>query len=121
MVIQVLGWKLQGDWLREVLGLYLAVEISREVRWNGYDWVGVNRSVSGEAAVSSIISSTGNKMVVCIQLDLLDLKSVRKFADDVTKKEKKVDILVNNAGIAKHPKVSATRVTHRTQVWEWLE
>jgi len=66
--------------------------------------LGCRNKQRGEAAVSSIISSTGNKMVVCIQLDLLDLKSVRKFADDVTKKEKKVDILVNNAGIAKHPK-----------------
>ena len=61
--------------------------------------------LSGEAAVSNIISSTGNKMVVFMQLDLLDLKSVRKFADDVNKKEKKVDILVNNAGIARQPKV----------------
>ena len=41
-----------------------------------------------------------------MQLDLLDLKSVRKFADDIAKKEKKVDILVNNAAMAKHPKVS---------------
>ena len=41
-----------------------------------------------------------------MQLDLLDLKSVRKFADDIAKKEKKVDILVNNAAMAKHPKAS---------------
>ena len=62
--------------------------------------------IAGEAAVASIISSTGNKNVVFIQLDLLDLKSVRKFADDVIKKEKKVDILINNAAMAKQPKVS---------------
>eukprot|EP00091_Calanus_sinicus_P008815 TRINITY_DN21030_c0_g1_i1.p1 TRINITY_DN21030_c0_g1~~TRINITY_DN21030_c0_g1_i1.p1 ORF type:complete len:200 (-),score=45.96 TRINITY_DN21030_c0_g1_i1:331-930(-) len=61
----------------------------------------------GEAAVTNIISSTGNKSVIFMQLDLLDLKSVRKFADDVAKKEKKVDILINNAAMAKHPKTSA--------------
>ena len=43
-----------------------------------------------------------------MQLDMLDLKSVRKFTDDIAKKERKVDILVNNAAIAKHPKVSLT-------------
>ena len=63
-------------------------------------------NIAGEAAVASIISSTGNKNVVFMQLDLLDLKSVRKFADDVTKKEKKVDILINNAAMAKQAKVS---------------
>ena len=62
--------------------------------------------IAGEAAVASITSSTGNKNVVFIQLDLLDLKSVRKFADDVIKKEKKIDILINNAAMAKQPKVS---------------
>ena len=56
--------------------------------------------------VNDIISSTGNKSVIFMQLDLVDLKSVRKFADDVAKKEKKVDILVNNAAMAKAPKVS---------------
>jgi len=61
----------------------------------------------GEAAVNNIISSTGNKNVVSMQLDLLDLKSVRKFADDVAKKEKKVDILINNAAMVKQPKANS--------------
>merc|ERR1719244_3574 len=57
----------------------------------------------GEDAVKEISRCTGSDKVVFYQLDLLDLKSVRKFADEVTKKEKKVDILINNAAICGYP------------------
>ena len=33
-------------------------------------------------------------------LDLLNLQSVRQFAEEIGKKVDKIDILVNNAGVA---------------------
>lgn len=50
-----------------------------------------------------IIDSTGNREVYMMELDLADLKTVRKFAEDINNKEKKLDILVNNAGIGSAP------------------
>ncbi|KAB7498436.1 hypothetical protein Anas_12704 [Armadillidium nasatum] len=47
-----------------------------------------------------IVSSTGNKNVVCRHLELSDMDSVRKFAKETIEKEKKIDVLVNNAGMA---------------------
>ncbi|KAL7636580.1 UNVERIFIED_CONTAM: hypothetical protein RMT77_013357 [Armadillidium vulgare] len=46
-----------------------------------------------------IVSSTGNKNVICRHLELSDLESVRKFAKETIEKEKKIDVLVNNAGM----------------------
>ena len=34
-------------------------------------------------------------------IDMLNLKSVRAFAEEINKTETKVDILVNNAGVSK--------------------
>ncbi|RXG54975.1 Retinol dehydrogenase 11 [Armadillidium vulgare] len=45
-----------------------------------------------------IVSSTGNKNVICHHLELSDLDSVRKFAKETIQREKRIDILVNNAG-----------------------
>jgi len=87
----------------------IGLETGRELARRGARVIlGCRNKQRGEAAVTNIISSTGNKNVVFMQLDLLDLKSVRKFADDVAKKEKKVDILINNAAMAKQPKTSSS-------------
>mgnify|MGYP000202218409 FL=1 len=51
-----------------------------------------------ERAADDIRKSTGNGNVVVYQLDLASLKSVRKCADEVKTKEKRLDILINNAG-----------------------
>ncbi|KAB7498437.1 Retinol dehydrogenase 13 [Armadillidium nasatum] len=45
-----------------------------------------------------IVSSTGNKNVICHHLELSDMDSVRKFAKETIQREKRIDILVNNAG-----------------------
>nr|CAD7594681.1 unnamed protein product [Timema genevievae] len=47
-----------------------------------------------------IISSTGNSSVVVKKLDLSSLESVRQFANDVNRSEKRLDVLVHNAGYA---------------------
>ena len=51
-----------------------------------------------ERAADDIRKSTGNGNVVVYQLDLASLKSIRKCADEVKSKEKRLDILINNAG-----------------------
>lgn len=69
--------------------------------------LGARNRKRGDDAVRDIVRSTGNKEVYCILLDLLDLKSVRTFAEELGRKEKKVDILVNNAGIVDRPNAKA--------------
>jgi len=87
----------------------IGLETCRELARRGARVILAARSRQrGETAVSAIISSTGNKNVFFMQLDLLDLKSVRKFADDITKKEKKVDILINNAAMIKQTKTGSS-------------
>ncbi|KAL7636581.1 UNVERIFIED_CONTAM: hypothetical protein RMT77_013358 [Armadillidium vulgare] len=46
-----------------------------------------------------IVSSTGNKNVICRHLELSDMDSVRKFAKETIQREKRIDVLVNNAGM----------------------
>ncbi|KAK9874731.1 hypothetical protein WA026_005546 [Henosepilachna vigintioctopunctata] len=54
-----------------------------------------------EASRKKIIEHTGNTNIFTKQLDLSSLQSVRKFASEIIKDEKKIDILVNNAGIGR--------------------
>lgn len=61
--------------------------------------IGCRSRARGEQAVKKIIASTGNKHVEMMDLDLADLQTVKKFAEDFCLKEDRLDILVNNAGI----------------------
>ena len=45
-----------------------------------------------------IIAISSNKNIACYHLDLSSLASVRQFANEVIKNEKRLDILINNAG-----------------------
>ncbi|XP_001627101.2 retinol dehydrogenase 14 [Nematostella vectensis] len=54
---------------------------------------------SAEKAASEIRYKVPKAEVVCRFLDLNSLISVRKFAEDVMREEKRLDILVNNAGV----------------------
>lgn len=51
-----------------------------------------------ERAAEEIRKSTGNNNVAVYVLDLASLKSVRRCAGEVIRKEPKLDILINNAG-----------------------
>ncbi|XP_034969671.1 retinol dehydrogenase 12 [Zootoca vivipara] len=57
----------------------------------------------GEAAAHEIITKTGNQQVIVKKLDLCDSKSIRAFAEDFLKEEKKLHILINNAGVMMVP------------------
>lgn len=52
----------------------------------------------GNNAVDDIQRLSGSTNVSVVQLDLASLKSVRKFAEEIHKTEKRLDILINNAG-----------------------
>ncbi|KAI5693515.1 hypothetical protein M8J75_000498 [Diaphorina citri] len=47
-----------------------------------------------------IVAETGNDSVVVKKLNLSSLQSVREFAADINRTEKKLDVLINNAGMA---------------------
>ncbi|KAJ2941249.1 hypothetical protein O0L34_g3447 [Tuta absoluta] len=53
-----------------------------------------------EEAISDIIKTTGNTQIEYRYLDLSKFSSVRQFAEDFNRAEKRLDILVNNAGVA---------------------
>ena len=50
------------------------------------------------AAADDITRISGSKEIYVRQLDLASLKSVRTFAENIKKTEKRIDILLNNAG-----------------------
>ena len=64
-----------------------------------------------KAAADLITNVTGSKDVTIKHLDLASLKSVRSFAEDINKNEKKLDILINNAG-KYHTIIDLMRSTH---------
>ncbi|CRK97376.1 CLUMA_CG010766, isoform B [Clunio marinus] len=53
----------------------------------------------GEAALKEIKLASESRNVHFLQLDLASLDSIRQFAIEFHKKEKKLDILINNAGL----------------------
>lgn len=50
--------------------------------------------------LDEIIKETGNENVIVKKLDLSSQKSIREFAEEILKTEKKLDVLVHNAGMA---------------------
>ncbi|XP_048479149.1 retinol dehydrogenase 11 [Plutella xylostella] len=52
----------------------------------------------GAAARDLLAAATGNQDVHYRPLDLASLASVRQFADNILKTEKRLDVLINNAG-----------------------
>lgn len=47
-----------------------------------------------------IVGDTGNKNVLVVKLDLSSFESIRQFAAEVIRTEKKIDVLVHNAGLS---------------------
>jgi retinol dehydrogenase-12 len=54
----------------------------------------------GQAAVAAIAAATGSDAVSFLQLDLADLASVRRSAQEFTGRGEPLHVLVNNAGLA---------------------
>ncbi|KAM8712072.1 hypothetical protein ACLKA7_012574 [Drosophila subpalustris] len=62
--------------------------------------MGVRDPDSAKSAVGAIVDLGQTKgQLICEQLDVGDLKSVRSFAQRIAQKYPKIDVLLNNAGI----------------------
>jgi NAD(P)-dependent dehydrogenase (short-subunit alcohol dehydrogenase family) len=53
----------------------------------------------GEKAKAKILAQNANADLLVMQIDLSDLSSVKRFADEFNEKFDKLDILINNAGV----------------------
>jgi len=62
--------------------------------------LGCRSLAKGEAAVAAITAATGNDQVRLLLLDLADLASVRKAADEFLRLGEPLHVLINNAGVA---------------------
>jgi NAD(P)-dependent dehydrogenase (short-subunit alcohol dehydrogenase family) len=61
--------------------------------------IAVRNPDKGNKAIKKIKSRNSNTRAEVMILDLADLESVNKFAEDFNKKYKRLDLLINNAGV----------------------
>ncbi|KAL5560261.1 hypothetical protein UlMin_036472 [Ulmus minor] len=62
----------------------------------------------GEAALSKIQSTTGNKNVHLEVCDLSSVRDIKSFASRFSSKDEPVHVLVNNAGLLEHNRVTTS-------------
>ncbi len=65
--------------------------------------VAVRNEVKGDAAVEKIKVENPNADIQVMFVDLANLESVHKFAENFKKKFEKLDLLINNAGVMNPP------------------
>jgi len=78
----------------------IGLETARDLASRGARVImGCRNRDRGERAVKDVITSTGNSMVEMVELDLLSLESVRRFAQEISARPEPLHILINNAGM----------------------
>ena len=78
----------------------IGLETARELAQRGAILViGCRSKTRGEAAVADIITTTKNSRVEMLELDLLSLTSVHKFAEEVDARPEPLHLLIKNAGM----------------------
>jgi len=78
----------------------IGLETARDLAKRGAQIiVGCRSRQRGEAAVKEIINTSGNSKVEMVELDLLSLASVRRFAQAVAARPEPLSLLINNAGM----------------------
>lgn len=70
----------------------------------------------GEAAVEDVKKLSGNDKVEFMQLDLMSLESVRKFAEEFKARGLPLHSLINNAGIMALPERTPTKEGFEAQI-----
>jgi retinol dehydrogenase 12 len=78
------------------IGYATARELARR---GGRVHLGCRSLAKGEAAVAAITDATGSDQVRLLLLDLADLASVRKAADEFIRLGEPLHVLINNAGV----------------------
>lgn len=82
----------------------LGFETAKALAQKGADVVLACRSESkGEAAKTAILTEYPEAKVIVMALDLMDLSSIKSFAQMFTKNYSQLHILINNAGIMTSP------------------
>ena len=78
------------------IGMWTVIGLARE----GYRVIFTSRNPNkGEQALEQIKRESGSDDVQCLQLDLADFDSIRKFADEVLAECPRIDVFVANAGL----------------------
>ncbi len=82
----------------------LGVETARVLAGRGARIISVVRDeAKGEAAAAEIRKSVPNANIEIAVLDLFDLDSVKRGADEIAKRCARIDLLINNAGVMACP------------------
>ncbi|KAG9120559.1 hypothetical protein FRC07_003899 [Ceratobasidium sp. 392] len=66
---------------------------------NAKVYLAARNKTKAEAAIDWLKQETGGKTAVFLELDLADLASVRRAADDFKSQERELHVLFNNAGV----------------------
>jgi NAD(P)-dependent dehydrogenase (short-subunit alcohol dehydrogenase family) len=78
----------------------LGFEAVKMFAWKNAEVILASRDKQrGEKAKRTILREVPKAKINVMNLDLADLKSIRKFAEDFSKQFQKLDILLNNAGV----------------------
>jgi len=82
----------------------IGFEAVKEFSAKGAEVISACRNTEkGEQAKAEILVENPKAKIEVMALDLMDLESVRKFAENYKLKYKKIDVLLNNAGIMMNP------------------
>lgn len=77
----------------------MGFEEAKAVAAKGFHTIMACRDIKkAEQRRQEIVRATGNEHVEVLGLDLADLSSVRRFADEVKARFQRIDLLMNNAG-----------------------
>ncbi len=78
----------------------IGFEVTKALAGKGAQVImGCRNPEKAEKAKNEIITENPNAKLEIIQLDLADLKSIQRFADELNKKYQQLNILCNNAGV----------------------
>ena len=79
-------------------GTGMGFEEAKAVAGKGFHTIMACHSPEAEERRQAIVKATGNEHVEVVGIDLADLSSVRRFADQIKARFQHLDLLMNNAG-----------------------